>query len=181
MLTLGRLGCSSILAAAGIQRCKVTKRCVLVIRGLQVFNLRFPILGQSCRGEKRRDHSVFQEVDLLFLSQAQWSLSAPKRYLAGTNSLFLNFELILWEVSRLLRPVEMETGVCTEESELCLPGQPINSLLSASMAVSIDIFMEKYHNSTHLKGACPTPLWEDYEPQQPLHLKFVSHTYTLSL
>lgn len=70
----------------------------------------------------------------------------------------------------LLCPLKMETGVCTEESELCLPGQPINSLLSASMAVSSDIFMEKYHNGTHLKGAFPTLLWEDYEPRQPLHL-----------
>lgn len=76
----------------------------------------------------------------------------------------------------LLRPLKIETGVCTEESELCLPEQPINSLLSASMAVSSDTFMEKYHNGTHLKGALPTPLRGDYEPRQPLHLEFTSHT-----
>lgn len=61
----------------------------------------------------------------------------------------------------LLHPLKIEIGVCTEESALCLPEQPINSLLSASMAVSSDTFMENYHNGTHLKGALPTPLQED--------------------
>lgn len=45
----------------------------------------------------------------------------------------------------LLGPLKLNTGVCTEERELCIPGQPINSLLSATTAVSSDIFMEKYH------------------------------------
>lgn len=66
MLTLGRLGCSSIFKAVGIQRCKVIKLCVLLRIRLQVDNQPIPILGHCCRREKRTDVSVIQEVKLMF-------------------------------------------------------------------------------------------------------------------
>lgn len=103
-----------------------------------------PILphpGSDLLGRKEK-RPLFQEVHQLFWSQ--WPLPVPQRYFQQTSSFLLCLDPF-WDVPMLLGPLKLKTGLCTEERELRIPGQPINSLLSATTAVSSDIFMEKYH------------------------------------
>lgn len=89
MLTLGRLTCSSILDAAGIQKSELIKQRVLLRVRLQVYDRPFPILDHCCRGEERTDPALIQEVKLVFfcslytLLYAMDMLPVPESKLVG--------------------------------------------------------------------------------------------------
>lgn len=77
MLTLGKLGWSSILGPVSIQRCSnVSPR-----KRLQVYDWPILILGLYCKRGKRRVYFVIQEVKLVLL----WSLhiSACRAYITA--------------------------------------------------------------------------------------------------
>lgn len=137
MLTLGRLGCSSILAAAGIQRREGPKAAFSSQKDFNYSTCASPSWVRAA-GEKREEMTRFSRKWVCCSSLRLGGCRMHQNDIAPEASgSFLKFHLLLSEVSMLLCPLKMETGVCTEEREPRLPEQPVNSLLSASTAVSL--------------------------------------------